>query len=288
MGNDYEIKIKNHKRFNNDDIKNFCIIQAKKLNLDDYVVDLLLEKVLFGLASYNEELKSVCLIADFIKDYKAYKKQLQSKNILDRILLLDADAFNLFIIVTMFHELSHANQKKEKNENPNSDYSVLIKASYLFMPKSGSTYDHFHNRFYHEYDAIINSMQFTLDYIKDFDIDERALFLLNKSFSTEILNAYGINLKEGSRSDYKSPVDFFKYFFDNDFYISDDEKSIIDNLESSIASYQPNDDFVALLHGYPISDSFIEKLIAIASGKANTTNLLAELSSIEKKVMEKD
>lgn len=283
MSDNFEMKLRNHIRFNNDDIKAFCKAQVKKLNLDDYVTEIIFTKILFGVASYDKKSQSVWLNTEFIEDYKTYKRKFQSKKFLYRILVLDADVYNLFIIDTIFHELRHAVQEKEKNDNPNSSYSILIKVATLFMHKSGSTYNFFHDRYYHEYDAVINSMLYTLDYIKDFDIDKKSLFLLNRSYASQILDAYGLNLNYDSHSKYESPIDFFKFFFDEKFLVADDEKSIIDKLESSILDYQADNDEDSLLYGYQISNSLIETLIAVRSGQINTNNLLNELGFIEER-----
>ncbi len=283
MSDNFDIKLRNHIKFNNDDIKEFCKGQVKKLNLDDYVVETIFKKILFGLASYDKESKSVCLNDTFIEDYKAYKRKFQSKKFLDRILILDADIYNLFIIDTIFHELRHAEQEKEKNENPNSSYSILIKVASLFMLKSGSTYNFYHDRYYHEYDAIINSMLYTLDYIKDFSIDKGALFLLNRSYASHILDAYGINSEYDSHNKYESPIDFFKFFFDEKFWIDDEEKSIINKLESSILDYQADNDVDSLLYGYQISNSLIEILISVRSGQISSINLFKELGTMEER-----
>lgn len=278
MADTYEIKIRNHQKLDRDDIKDFCLDQAKRLDLSDYVTDFIIEKIIWGTAGYNDELSLVCLDTEFMKQYDEYKKFYRLKNILDRILLRDADFFNLFIIEAIFHELWHAKQKKKLRDTPDSCYSILIKSSDLFKPKSGSTYKYYHDRYYFEYDAIINSILLTLSYAKCFGFDKKAMILLNRSWAINILNAYGIDIQENTHSKYASPIEFFKYFFDKRFPIYDRDRPILDELETSISDYVPNGDINSLLRGYPISDSIKNKLTEIASGKVDTIDIFTELS----------
>lgn len=284
MNNIYEWKIYNHQKMDTEDIKNFCMEQVKINGLGEYITDFIIKNIMFGLTSYNEKRRSVCLDTEFIKQYKAYKREFQSKNVLDRILVLDADVFNLFIMEAIYHEIYHAKQKKELKENSDSHYSTLIRASLLFIPQSGSSYNFYHDRYFVEYDAIINSILFIIDYIKDLNIDKRALFLINRSWAFIILKAYGINLENTAYyNEYPSPIDFFRFFFDENFLIHENEKSIIDKLKISISNYEPNNDIDSLIRGYSIPEPFINKLIEIASGKDNTINIFAELNSIAKR-----
>ncbi len=278
--NTYDLKIRSHQKLNTDDIKNFCMDQVRENGLEDYISSFILDKVFDGLAGYSEELHAVCLDIEFMKQYREYKKEYQSKSILYRFLVLDADIFNLFIMGAIYHEVYHAKQKKEFIANPNSCHSILVKASSLFIPKSGSAYKQYHDRYFVEYDAIINSILFLLDYVKDFDLDKKALFLLNKSWAIRILIAYGVDLKKNIRSQYTSPIDFFRFFFDNRFPIYENELSVIEKLESSISSLEPNNETDSLIQGYPISEAFIKKLIEIATDKVKTANIFSELNLI--------
>ena len=273
MSNNYEIKISNHKKLNSDDIREFCIDQAKKFNLDDYVVNLRYGQI--GFASYRAPDKLIFLDTDYRKIYTLVKKEFRSKFIIDGILLVDADAFNLYIISAIFHELWHAKQIKEINLNPNSHYSNLIKISDSMRQKSRSSYERHHGSYYIEYDAIINSLIATLNYISKFNIDKRALIFINRDYAFSILSAYGIE-PDGNSYDYDSPMDFFKYFISN-FYYGEEQREKLIQLENIISYCQSNDDISCLMHGYPISDSFIEKLNDIKTGKIKTTNLLSEL-----------
>lgn len=278
MCNNYDIKVQNHIKLDIDDIREFCMNQAKENGLDEYVTDFILQKVLFGVAGYDDNLHLVCLDTDFIKKYKIFKKGYQSNNIIDRFLVLDADVFNLFIMVTIYHEVHHAKQAKAINDNPDLPYANLMQISGLFIPKSGTVYNSYHHRFLMEYDAIISSLLFILEYTKDFAIDKRALFLLNRNWADKILTAYGVDFKEDTHSRYKSPIDFFRFFFDEKIYIAPGEEVIVEKLESSISRYKPDNDMESLLRGYSVPESFINKLQEIASSKVNSTNLLDDLN----------
>lgn len=273
----YEIKIRNHQKLNREDIRAFCITVARQNNLSDYVTELVFIKIWDGLAAYDEKERKICIDNQFLEHYKEYKKTYKFKRLLDRILVLDADVFNIFIISTIFHEMHHAMQEKAKESDPFSPYEVLLQASYLFASKSGTTYKYHHDRYFYEYDAIINELRLTLDYIGNFNLDKRAIFLLNRSHAERILSAYGVPPSDYLKANYNSPIAFFKFFFDDGFPIYESDKPFIDRLESSILSYQPESDIDAFLRGFELPDFILEKLSEIVSEKINTVNIFEEL-----------
>lgn len=275
MSNNFIYKIYHHKKLSLEDIKEFWMGQAKTLGLEQYVNDIKLERIL-GFAEYSSDDKEIHISKDYKYDIKRLKKRVFKPHIIGTFLCDDADLFNLCIIYAGFHELWHAKQEKEKNENKDSYYSILLKFSAINQRFSGSTYKYFHNRYFHEYDAIINSIMITLDFIKSFSLSKRSLVAINKYFADEILESYGFNNDYPFGDKYESPIEFFNYFSNNNLIIDKYDGKltfILRNYELS------SNEFENLINGYKISANLIEKLKNIRDGNVDTVNIIDEIKN---------
>lgn len=275
MGNNFIYKIYHHKKLNLEDIKEFCIGQAKTLGLEQYVNDIKPERIL-GFAAYSIYDKNIYISKDYRYVIKSLKKRVFKPCIIGTFLRDDTDFFNLCIICAGFHELWHAKQEKEKNENKDSYYSILLKSSLINQRFSDSLYNYFHNRYFHEYDAIINSIMITLDFIKSFNLSKRSLVAINKYFAKEILEGYGFYIDNPFGDKYESPIEFFNYFSNNNLIIEkyDGKLTII------LRNYQlSSNEFENLINGYKISANLIEKLKSIRDGNVDTVDIIDEIKN---------
>lgn len=284
MSNNFIAKLYHHKKLDFEDIKEFCIEQAKTLELGEYVNDIKLKRVLgfFEYCSYNKE---IYINNDYRYSYrhtfKHFKKRIFKPYIIDTFLRPDTDLFNLYVIYASFHELCHAKQEKEINENKDSDYSILLESSLINRKFSGSVYEYYHNRYFLEYDAIINSISMSLNFIKPFNLNKKSLVAINKYFANEILVSFGIDESHPFGDKYESPIEFFHYFFDNKFYRNSEKiPDTINKLITFLQNYQlSTNEFENLISGYKISTNLIEKLKDIRDGRVNITNIIDEINS---------
>lgn len=265
----YIERINNHIKLEFEDIKQFCLEQIHTLKLENYVSKVEIDKIPNCIATYIVEKKKICISDNLDKYFKDYKKEKMSNNPIDKLLCNYNDLYNLFIIETIFHELWHAKQIKELKENSSTDYSIFIKTSYNYMRRSGSMYQFYHDRYYHEYDAIINSILLTLKFTSLLNLDKRTLYLLNKSFSNEIINSYGLN----NDIEYNSPLMFLGYL--SKYLENDKDTSIRERISESLVENQSeNYGIENLLKGYNISIELIETIKNIKNGNIKTINII--------------
>lgn len=89
--------------------------------------------------------------------------------------LIDSNVFNIEIIITIFHELTHAVQKtqvfdNETYKNLPSYYAILI-SNYFSIINEKKFYCKHHNDFMIEYNAIICSYINTIELLKKHNLD---------------------------------------------------------------------------------------------------------------------
>lgn len=274
MNNNFVYKIYHHEKLNLEDIREFWMEQVKTLGLEQYV-NVIKSKRIWGFAEYNSYNKEISISKDYRYDFKSLKKRVFKPSIIDIFLRNDTDLFNLYIIYAGFHELWHAKQEKEINENKDSDYSILLKSSLINQRFSGSLYNHFHNRYFFEHDAIINSIMISLDFIKSFNFNKRSLVAINKYFAGAILESYGIDHDHPFGDKYKSPIEFFNIFIDDNFIIEYDKR-----LTTSLRNCQLSlNEFENLINGYKISTNLIEKLKSIRDGSVDAIDIIDEIKN---------
>lgn len=130
----YIDKINKHVKFSLEDIKAFCIDQVNQMGLQSYVESTELTKTIDSCATSKENDKTICISINMKKYYLFFQKE--NTSFLDRVLMNDADLYNLYVIYVIFHELWHFKQKKELTENPNGFRSLLLKSSKIFVKSS--------------------------------------------------------------------------------------------------------------------------------------------------------
>lgn len=279
---EYIEKLENHKRFELSDIQEFIQEQVKVLDLKEFVNNIEEESVFCGIASYGMDDKTISVSNNFKADFKYYKKKCFESNLLQIISCNNNDLYNLYIINTVFHEIWHARQNKELNENRNSSYSHLNDISFKIMLLSGSTYHKYHDRYFIEFDAIINSIKLTLNFVERFNFQENALLVLNKLFAKEILNCYK-KTDYIENEEYGSPIltlEFLiKYLSFTNKFPGLEVNMIIEMYKNE---YGSDDDLSNLMNGIQISERMLEVLSNIKKGDIRTTNILQALSSEKK------
>ena len=258
------------------------------MNLMSYVENIELNDIIYSLASAKENIKTICINSNIKKYYQLFQNQ--NINFLDRILVNSADLYNLIIIYCIFHELWHFKQSKELTETPDTNRSILLKSSKIFAKYTFDTdYQMYHDKFYFEFDANIHAMIITLEYIKQLNLDEKALEILNSFFAKSILcsyDNYGLQEYENYYRYTLSPLEYFKFFLSENYLIrvNFQERIIISKLEKLLSTidFLDTDGINNLISGYPISMEMIEKLMDVGYNKMNkikNTDIMRELQT---------
>ena len=283
----YVDKIKNHMRLELDDITEFVNDQIMALNLQQYIDTIKIKNVFAGVAAYSFDDSSIYIDENINESFKKYRNKCFKSNLLALLSCNNVDLYNLYIINTIYHEIWHAKQQQQINENMNNEHSQLLDVSLKLMQRSGSTYNSYHDKYFHESDAIINSIKLTLAFSKKFNFQREALVTINKSFADEILNCF-LKIRSTqivdveSHNEYSSPVlatkALGKYLLDNDW--NSNCEHIID---SYIYKYMTDNDLTNLLNCVQISDPFLDTLIEIKNGKDKTIDIIEFLGAENKK-----
>ena len=278
----YVDKIASHKQLEFEDIKQFFADQVKVLGLQEYATNIEQNTVMFGSASCNLNGKKVVLDEENLKKGIISIKKEYQIGLLGKFRYNFNDLYNISIIETIFHELWHFKQYEELDKDLNHNYCILIKSANEFMRRSGSTYRFFHERYYQEYNAIINSIILTLQFLKPFKLNEYSLYIMNKLYATFLLRGYGYDKERNLRPEYESPVDFLGFLSE---YLRLGENDKNEELDNLLKNYKILDNDVDnLFLGHPVSDEIIEKLQKIQDGQIYATNIITEIanSSINK------
>jgi len=273
----YIDKIRNHERFQLKDIEEFVQEQASLLNLQQYLVKVEAKNLFRGKAAYSYQDRTIYIISDLNKEFEHFKKVCFESKLIHMAFCNGNDLYNLYVIYTIFHEIWHAKQQQQISENKNSSYSQLVDLSLKLIKKSESTYYKYHDRYFHESDAIVNSIIMTLDFIKSFDFQENALIALNKSFAKDILNSYVKTDYIDNEDKYSSPVlsmEFLVQYLRVGDWIPN-PSMIIDLYKRE---YITDDDLKNLMNGNQISEKILNRLKDIKSNRIKTVDIFGTLN----------
>ena len=271
----YIDKLKNHKKFKLEDIKEFVIEQVEILNLNQYVNDVKNDDIFLGIMAYSNEKKLMSINNDYDVDYKEFKKYCFKLNFFSTIACNNNDLYNLYLINTIFHEIWHAKQNQQMITNMYSSYSQLINISQELMLRSGTTYHSNHDIYFHESDAIINSVRLTLEFIKGFEFQEKALIILNQSFATQILGCYAKPYSE-ENEEYGFPVLSLKFLL-RYLHINNEISNLIMKVNSYESEYKYTNDFDNLMVCNKISKELLDRLNNIKKGNIRTIDIFETL-----------
>ena len=273
----YIDKLNSHQRMNVNDLKDFCLDQAKILQLEDYVDNVKLEEVFMARAEYDASKKSINIDNSTLK--RAFRCFLfEDLKAMEVINCNKVDIFNLKMIYLMFHELWHAVQAKIVENNPNDVYSKSIKFALKLQNWSGSFYRANHNSYFHEYDAVIHSLILTLNFAKNFDFDKNALVAMNRFFAKDILEGYNdYENRLNGYYGYNYPIEFFSF---TTYMVSlgEQQKEIVDELLRYYEDkHDTNTELENFFEGNRLKLQTLQKLRDIRSGRVRTTNLFASI-----------
>lgn len=273
---DYINKLNSHKKFNNYDIKLFCIDQTNNLELNDYIKSLEFDHLNYGTSIYCKKIKSIIFDTNF-ENY--YKYRLKYNGFYNKIFCNYNDLFNLFVINIIYHELWHAKQEQIISNETNSNYSTLINFSDKLCDKR-ELYIKYHDRLFIEYDAIINSIILTFDYINNLNFNDKSLNILNTHFSGQILSSYGYYSKDTKK--YNSPISFLQFFLDNDIF----NKKELEKIKISIDEYQHlvKNNINDLVNGISINKNLIEYIKNIRNGNFKSNNIIEDIKTYYKSI----
>ncbi len=273
----YIDKLNSHQRMNVNDLKDFCLDQAKILKLEDYVDNVKFEEVFMARAEYNASKKSINIDNSTLK--RAFRCFLfEDLKVIEVINCNKVDIFNLKMIYLMFHELWHAVQTKIVENNPDDVYSKSIKFALKLQNWSGSFYRANRNSYFHEYDAVIHSLILTLNFAKNFDFDKNALIAMNRFFAKDILAGYNdYENRLNGYYGYNYPIEFFS-FTAYMVSLSEQQKEIVDELLRYYEDkHDTNTELENFFEGNRLKLQTLQILRDIRSGRVRTTNIFASI-----------
>ena len=282
-------RINNHEFLSNRDIARFIHINSNgNIRVKFITSDNSSEK-----AFYDPTIKSVLLDINYKTKSLKYlcefsKKRLKILSDADKSKFL-VDAYNLKLICTLFHELRHAKQMDSMSQKSSCKYvnakKELIYLSYIFAALKPKDYKIYHDLYYHEYDAVINSFIRTLNIIdKCQNLSEDSVIEFNRFISAIIYHSHGNRYPNGNEplifDSFKSPIVYSKHL----------SSSILD-LESKklllryVRNLKENSttEYLKLVNGLKLSDKTLNLLHDTYARIHSTSNLLNEIK-IEQKV----
>ena len=144
-------------------------------------------------------------------------------------------------------------------------------------------YSKYHDMFYIEYDADINALKKTLNFIKKYclDLNKDSIIEYNSIYAYYICSAYGkgyINTINDKKA-VNSPIGFYKVLsksLDNK-----KEQRIIKNKIKNLKLCSRND-YTKLLNGFKLSKSTMKFIRNVSNGEIITINLLEDIKQKSK------
>ncbi len=290
----YIDKLINHKKLSMDDMKELVKEQVKLQSLEQYIDDVEFSKVFMGIACYADRDKKIYIREKLNKIFRG--SMCIESNILSLMTCNSADLYNMNVINTLFHEMWHARQKMQLDLNSQSSYSKLIDTSIKLMRMSGTTYRGYHNQYFHESDAVINSGLMTLNFLKDFSIQEKALIEYNRYLAKEIITCYALEQYisfnfnkmqteyDKEMLEFGSPMQTMDYLIghllDSGLDINQNKESYL-ALETYIKENKSEDNITNLMYSNDLPVNTLKMINDIRNGKIKTTNLFETIALTE-------
>ena len=252
-----------------------------KRNLENYI-----ENIIFNKDDENEysvQDKRITINLDYIlfKSSNIIENMITKKEQNNGI-IKDMNNVNIYNLYVINHELEHANQtkflldSKLNSKYLNFKYSLLVKdlllVDNIFTFLNKNTYYKYHDIFFSEYDADINSFINTLNFINSLDIDiiEKNIQKFNILIAKTLLKRYK-NIK--SNTPYENFMNLYHSIFE---YLKIESKYHI-NYEN----YDfPSSQIERLKLGVDISEDTYEYLTLVSKNKNKTLNLFNDIMNL--------
>ena len=252
-----------------------------KRNLENYI-----ENIIFNKDDENEysvQDKRITINLDYIlfKSSNIIENMITKKEQNNGI-IKDMNNVNFYNLYVINHELEHANQtkfvldSKLNSKYLNFKYSLLVKdlllVDNIFTFLNKNTYYKYHDIFFSEYDADINSFINTLNFINSLDIDiiEKNIQKFNILIAKTLLKRYK-NIK--SNTPYENFMNLYHSIFE---YLKIESKYHI-NYEN----YDfPSSQIERLKLGVDISKDTYKYLTLVSKNKHKTLNLFNDIMNI--------
>lgn len=196
---------------------------------------------------------------------------------------------NIYNFYTINHELTHAEQIKfllnydhlDNNELNILRYALLTKDIILldyineFLQKD--EYNYYHDYFFSEYDANINSYIKTLEFINSLNIDKlrNNIENFNKLISRNLIYLYK-SIKNKSR--FSTPFKNFNWLYNKFDKKLDIDPSIYKEIKMN--ALNPSSQIDKLMLGLPINNDVSEYLRLVSNEKIKTLNLFNDIKDI--------
>lgn len=252
-----------------------------KRNLENYI-----ENIIFNKDDENEysiQDKRITINLDYIlfKSSNIIENMITKKEQNNGI-IKDMNNVNIYNLYVINHELEHANQtkflldSKLNSKYLNFKYSLLVKdlllVDNIFTFLNKNTYYKYHDIFFSEYDADINSFINTLNFINSLDIDiiEKNIQKFNILIAKTLLKRYK-NIK--SNTPYENFMNLYRSIFK---YLKIESKYHINYEDYDFPSSQ----IERLKLGVDISKNTYKYLTLVSKEKHKTLNLFNDIMNI--------
>lgn len=252
-----------------------------KRNLENYI-----ENIIFNKDDENEysiQDKRITINLDYIlfKSSNIIENMITKKEQNNGI-IKDMNNVNIYNLYVINHELEHANQtkflldSKLNSKYLNFKYSLLVKdlllVDNIFTFLNKNTYYKYHDIFFSEYDADINSFINTLNFINSLDIDiiEKNIQKFNILIAKTLLKRYK-NIK--SNTPYENFMNLYRSIFE---YLKIESKYHINYEDYDFPSSQ----IERLKLGVDISKNTYKYLTLVSKEKHKTLNLFNDIMNI--------
>lgn len=252
-----------------------------KRNLKNYIENIIFDKD--GENEYSVQDKRITINLDDIlfKSSNIIENMITKKEQNNGI-IKDMNNVNIYNLYVINHELEHVNQtkflldSKLNSKYLNFKYSLLVKdlllVDNIFTFLNKNTYYKYHDIFFSEYDADINSFINTLNFINSLDIDiiEKNIQKFNILIAKTLLKRYK-NIK--SNTPYENFMNLYHSIFE---YLKIESKYHI-NYEN----YDfPSSQIERLKLGVDISKDTYKYLTLVSKNKHKTLNLFNDIMNI--------
>lgn len=252
-----------------------------KRNLENYIENIIFNKDDENEYSIQDKRITINLDDILFKSSNIIKNMITKKEQNNGI-IKDMNNVNIYNLYVINHELEHANQtkflldSKLNSKYLNFKYSLLVKdlllVDNIFTFLNKNTYYKYHDIFFSEYDADINSFINTLNFINSLDIDiiEKNIQKFNILIAKTLLKRYK-NIK--SNTPYENFMNLYRSIFE---YLKIESKYHINYEDYDFPSSQ----IERLKLGVDISKNTYKYLTLVSKEKHKTLNLFNDIMNI--------
>lgn len=249
-----------------------------KRNLENYIENIIFNKDDENEYSIQDKRITINLDDILFKSSNIIKNMITKKEQNNGI-IKDMNNVNIYNLYVINHELEHANQtkflldSKLNSKYLNFKYSLLVKdlllVDNIFTFLNKNTYYKYHDIFFSEYDADINSFINTLNFINSLDIDiiEKNIQKFNILIAKTLLKRYK-NIK--SNTPYENFMNLYRSIFE---YLKIESKYHINYEDYDFPSSQ----IERLKLGVDISKDTYDYLTLVSKEKHKTLNLFNDI-----------